>query len=298
MPRNPTAMKAEKRVLPAGLMGFGWLSFILGMSGFLVLFPLRAYAIGTIISGPSTANFAGAMKIDAVLNLVTEQWMFIGVGGLFLIWGLWLWQIATKDHANCCVGRTFWASRIVPAIAITGFLVVVGNFVASLVGISPTIDVVNARLAGESPGATLLTERSFFIATAMIKMFGVGMMLAAIGFGSMGLLSYARLGIHADRPQAFRSRTTWQNWAVIVPGLALVAAVTIPVTIWLIDLMPQWAPVIMMGAPGEMFPGFQQAFLNFRLIVSVAAGGMMFGLVLAFLGAFAYKLSAVKAWAS
>ena len=85
---------------------------------------------------------------------------------------------------------------------------------------------------------------------------------------------------------------------MIVPGLALIAAVTIPVTIWLINSMPQWAPVIMMGAPGEMFPGFQQAFLNFRLIVSVAAGGMMLGLVLTFLGAFAYKLSAVKAWTS
>ncbi len=54
----------------------------------------------------------------------------------------------------------------------------------------------------------------------------------------------------------------------------------------------------MMGAPGEMFPGFQQRFLDFRLIVSVAAGGMMLGLVMAFWGALAYKLSAVKAWAS
>ena len=62
--------------------------------------------------------------------------------------------------------------------------------------------------------------------------------------------------------------------------------------------MPQWAPVIMMGAPREMFPGFQQAFLNFRLMVSVAAGAMMLGLVMAFWVAFAYKLSAVKAWAS
>ena len=295
---EPKGNETERRILPSGLMGFSWLAFILGLTGFLVLFPLRAYAIGTIISGPATANFAGAMKIDAVLNLVTEQWMFLGVGGLFLLWGIWLWQIARKDHAHCCLGKTFWASRIVPALAITGFLIVVANFAASLAGIFPTIDVANARLAGESPGPALLTERNFFIVTAMIKMFGVGMMLAAIGFGSMGLSSYARLGIHADRPQIFRSKTAWQNWAVIVPGLALVAAVTVPVTIWLIDLMPQWAPVIMMGAPAEMFPGFQQRFLDFRLIVSVAAGGMMLGLVLAFLGAFAYKLSAVKAWAS
>jgi len=295
---EPKGDETRKRVLPAGLLGFSWLAFILGLTGFLVLFPLRAYAIAVIIAGPSTANFAEAMKIDAVLNLVTEQWMFIGVGGLFLIWGLWLWQIAQKDHASCCVGKTFWASRLVPALAVAGFLVVVGNFVTSLVGIAPTIDVVEARLAGVSPGPTLLTERSFFIVTAMAKMFGVGIMLAAIGFGSMGFLSYARLGLHGDRPQAFRSRTTWQNWAVIVPGLAIVAAVTIPVTIWLVNVMPQWAPVIMMGAPGEMFPGFQQAFLDFRLMVSVAAGAMMLGLVMAFLGAFAYKLSAVKAWAS
>ena len=295
---EPKGDETRKRVIPAGLLGFGWLTFILGLTGFLVLFPLRAYAIATIIAGPATANFAGAMKIDAVLNLVTEQWMFIGVGGLFLIWALWLWQIAKKDHANCCVGKTFWASRLVPALAVAGFLVVAANFVVSLVGIAPTIDVVEARMAGVSPGATLLTERSFFIVTAMAKMFGVGMMLGAIGFGSMGLLSYARLGLHGERPQEFRSRTTWQNWAVIVPGLAIVAAVTIPVTIWLVNLMPQWAPVIMMGAPGEMFPGFQQAFLNFRLMVSVAAGAMMLGLVMAFWGAFAYKLSAVKAWAS
>lgn len=293
---EPKGNETKRRVLPVGLLGFSYLSFIIGLTGFLVLYPIRAWAISVITSGPATSGFAGAMRTDAVLNLVTEQWMFIGVGGLFLAWALWLYQIAKNDHAACCLGKTFWASRIVPVVAVIGFVIVVANFGVALAGISPTLDVANARLAGESPGMRLLTERSFFITASMFKMIGVGTMMAAIGLGSTGLFSYARHGLHSESPQAFRALADWKNWYLIAPGLVLIALVTIPVTITLINLLPQWAPVIMMGAPADKFPGFQSAFLNFRFMMAISPGAMMLGIALTFIGAFAYKLSAVKAW--
>ena len=282
--------------MPNSLLGFTYLSLILGLTGFLVLFPIRAWAIATVISGSATAGFAGAMKTDAVLNLVTEQWMFIGVGGLFLVWALWLWQIAKNDHASCCLGKTLWASRVVPVLGIVGFLIVVANFGISLAGISSTTQVVDAQLAGTSPGPIMLTANKFMITSSMFKMIGVGLMMGAVGLGSAGLFGYARRGLHTADSQALRPITTWRNWYVIAPGLALVALVTIPVTIALITLMPQWAPVIMMGAPADKFPGFQGAFLNFRFLMAVGPGAMMLGIALTFLGAFAYKLSAVNAW--
>lgn len=293
---EPKGKESKPRVLPNGLLRFSYLSMILGLTGFLVLYPIRAWAIGTILSGPGTSGFAGAMKTDAVLNLVTEQWMFIGVGGLFLAWALWLWQIAKNDHASCCVGKTLWASRIVPGLAIAGFLIVVANFGIALAGISSTIEVVDARLAGVSPGPIMLTANKFMIAASMFKMIGVGMMMAAVGLGSVGLFSYAKLGLHDGSAQTAPAAVNWRNWSLIGPGLGLVALVTIPITIALIQLMPQWAPVIMMGAPADKFPGFQGAFLNFRFLMAVAPGAMMLGVAMTFLGAFAYNISSVRSW--
>lgn len=293
---EPKGEETERRRLPSGLLGFSYLSLVLGTTGFLVLFPIRAWAIATVISGPATSGFAGAMKTDAVLNLLTEQWMFIGVGGLFLAWALWLWQIAKNDHASCCLGNTLWASRIVPGLAIAGFLIVVANLGIAFAGISSTLQVVDARLAGVPPGPIMLTANKFMITASMFKMIGVGMMMAAVGLGSVGLFSYARLGLHSSSAQTSPATTNWRNWSVIAPGLVLVALVTVPLTIALINLMPQWAPVIMMGAPADKFPGFQGAFLNFRFLMAVGPGAMMLGIALTFLGAFAYNISSVKSW--
>jgi hypothetical protein len=291
---EPKGDETERRVLPSGLLGFSYISLLLGLTGFLVLFPIRAWAIATVIAGPTTAGFAGAMKTDAILGLVTEQWMFVGVGGLFLAWALWLWQTAKFDHAACCLGRTFWASGVVPALAIAGFLVVVTNLGIALAGISSTTHVVDARLAGVSPGPIMLTANKYMITASMFKMIGVGMMMGAIGLGSAGLFGYARQGLHSANRKSVATLTSWSNWYAIGPGLALIAIVTIPVTIALINLMPQWAPVIMMGAPGDMFPGFQGAFLDFRILMAAGPGVMMLGVVLTFLGAFAYKIASVR----
>ncbi len=295
---EPKGAETARRAIPSGLLKFTYASFFIGISGFLVLFPLRAYAIATIHGGPGTANFVGAMKIDAVLGLITENWMFVGVGGLFLVWALWLYQIAKNDHANCCLGNMFWASRIVPALAIFGFLIVIGNMGAALWGISSTIDVAGARAIGESPGPVMLTATKFMITATMIKMFGIGVIMAAVGLGSAALSGYAHPDLHAEQRQAFKAPAAWANWWAIAPGLGFVAFVTIPVTIWLLYLLSNWAPVIMMGMPGEAFPGFQRDFLDFRILMAVAPGAMMVGLVLTFLGAFGYKISAVRAWSN
>lgn len=74
------------------------------------------------------------------------------------------------------------------------------------------------------------------------------------------------------------------------------AFITIPVTIWLLELLPNWAPVIMMGMPGDGFPGFQKDFLDFRILMALGPGAIMVGIVLTFLGAFRYMLSTVSSW--
>lgn len=169
---------------------------------------------------------------------------------------------------------------------------------AVLWGISSTVDVAGARAIGESPGPLMLKATKFLITVTMIKMFGIGAIMAAVGFGSIALFVYAKPDLHPEQRQAFNSPGAWANWLAIAPGLRFMASVTIAVTIWLLNLLPNWAPVIMMGMPGDGFPGFQQDFLDFRILMAVAPGAMMVGLVLTFLGAFGYKISAIKAWAN
>ena len=51
---EPKGDETKRRVLPNSLLGFTYLSLILGLTGFLVLFPIRAWAIATVISGSAT----------------------------------------------------------------------------------------------------------------------------------------------------------------------------------------------------------------------------------------------------
>lgn len=295
---EPKSASDSYRSPSAGLLALSYTTLIAGLTGLLFLLPFRASAILTQIRGvlPGGQTLEQAIIVDQVLLNTTEQWLFVGVGGLFFAWALWTWQAGKKDHKAHGTGSLPWTNRIIPGLAIVGYGIVVANFILALFYNQFIVQLVQQQVATGTTPAIILSVMQNGVTVAMFKMVGIGLILLATGFGSVSILSSARVSATAANVirqsritsvvEGLRSVSSWRYWWIIIPGAILVFVTTIPGTIMMENLMTVFGPTAFMGAPPN--PDVPGAFQTFRLLRAMGPPLMMFGLILMFAGAARY----------
>ena len=201
-----------------------------------------------------------------------------------------------KDYEASGTGSLPWTNRIVPGLTIVGYGIVVANYILALFYNQFIVQLVQEQVSTGTTSAIILSVMQNGVTVAMFKMVGIGIILQAVGFGSLSSLSSAKVSTSASNfvrqsgtasvVKDLRSGNSWKYWWLIIPGAILVFVATIPGAIMMENLMTVFGPIAFMGAPPN--PDVPGAFVTFRLLRAMGPSLMMFGTVLMFAGAAKY----------
>ncbi len=180
-------------------------AFAIGISGLLVVAPFRVANTLNIIANTlskqtTTAAYYSRVLFDRVAGMTTEQWLFIGLGLVIFSINLWLRQIVsaleeTREKISAMlrlatgattteVEKNLWPAKLALILAVTGFLLMLVNFVVALAADSAFVFQYNAQVAGTSGAAvqqSTINGGVFTILTRNIKFASFGLLLTAVG---------------------------------------------------------------------------------------------------------------------
>jgi hypothetical protein len=307
--QKPTAMKSlTAGIVPKGVVMFTIAGLLLGLSGLIVFAPLRALNQVTIVSQTfsqtmTSAALANLKLWDGITALTVEQALFVGLGIVVLAINLFLLQIVkalrgqrtffsetiqkTTGGQITPVEKPLWITRAALIFALTGFGVMVLNFIFALI-------IDNANLAGDS-----LTAGTFMIISRNIKLSAFGFLLTGVGLSLISImvnlqltartlpsffskiLQFARTGKgdheRVDLPKPM-SLAPWKLFYFILAGSIITILVTFPLAFIEVQAFLTWKA----AAAGSS--AYSSGLLLDRLLEHSLLPLKLFGLGIALMG--------------
>ncbi len=186
-----TSALGTRGIVPKKTLGITMAGLIIGMSGLLVVSPIR------------TLNFFNVVPLGGLFErlaaLTDEQWLFVGLALVVFSINLWLRHIvkaledtrevfskiltSTTGSQISPVERGLWPVRAALPFAIVGFLAFMANFGLGLFADSAIVTQASFGSATSSPTfqQAVINQGTALILAANLKFFAFGFLLTGIG---------------------------------------------------------------------------------------------------------------------
>jgi hypothetical protein len=216
--QSASAEISAKRIVPRKTLATTLTAFAIGISGLIVIAPIRTVNLGRILSDEfagqaSSTSYLSAVLFERLAGVTTEQWLFLGLGLVIFSINLWLLHIikalegtrevfseiltSTTGSRISQVERNLWPKRLVLPLAATGLAVMVVNLILGLAADSTIVAQYQAQLTGATKSTAfedaVINGGVFLILARNIKFLSFGFLLLGVGFSLVTIIINLRL---------------------------------------------------------------------------------------------------------
>lgn len=207
-----------KRVVPRKTLATTLTAFAIGISGLIVIAPVRTVNLTRVLSDEfagqtSSAGYLTAVLFERLAGVTTEQWLFLGLGLVIFSINLWLLHIikalegtrevfseiltSTTGSRISQVERNLWPKRLVLPLAAIGLVVMIVNFLLGIAADSAIVTQYQSQIAGATKSTAfedaVINGGVFLILARNIKFLSFGFLLTGVGFSLVTIIINLRL---------------------------------------------------------------------------------------------------------
>ncbi len=204
------------RIVPKKTLAITMIGFAIGISGLLIITPVRTVNFFSFISQEFTGRTGSTSYLSGVLfeslaAVTNEQWLFVGLGLVVFSINVWLRHIiraleGTREVFDeiltssigtqiTPVEKGLWPTRVALPLAAVGLTAYFVNFALGIIADSAILTQASLASASNSPGfqQAVINQGVALILARNLKFLGFGFLLAGVGFSLVSIIINLRL---------------------------------------------------------------------------------------------------------